>query len=1381
MRFRIAPSGVGDYFKHKCDKSLVYNALPEREEIGWPEKKDMKNSLKKAGIKWEEQVVNSLRESGINVAEPSKGSFSKAETADLLRKAEDGYIYQSTINFSEDFLNTFILKLDSPSDQTGLQFIWSDSHPDLIRVTHDENGCPVFRVIDVKLAKKQRLNHKIQVALYILMLESMLKEYGIDGAVDKENGYLWNYGNDSEKPFSVQDITVFLAAFLSEGLPSILRKTGNVVNAFSGTAIGEELDRVLPYRISQQCEWCDKYEDCKAWCEKNEPLMLLPYLSVYGQDFLWENKDIPRDISGFMKYISEDENLNFLKKSSSVWSRRLANIDNSIKALSDTADRKEDNVYLNQVYLMEMPRWQDIRIILTAHKDEGTDSIYAYGISVGQRRGLDILEIGMNENGFASEKRLFIAASRDETAANTESFIEYFYGLLEKVNNYNISRKYDECISVQSYVMDNYEEMNISEALFGQLLRDDVSLEYRMKVMQLVFYLQGERMITDMDKQAGSLGTDFPIVVITTMISRLYTLPAYVAYNLHNISAAFSPEYIFDPSDYYCHKLSNALKSDAINDIWDLDGDEKSAKVKQLKKHLLIRLGVEGNIISRVQRSEITKGSVECRIRRNAHPFRFCDLNMAADVRQAKLQIENLYESMLDFHEIRRIRMGDMEQAAEEGKVMKVRLIRENTLKNKIKVFVGRRPSYMDAVEVYFELLNDDTFYGDGWFSYMLVENSDEGLSQAATLLDKNIMVLPSENYKNLYSLTDMEIIEPDNKKKRGGRKIVRAIRLSTNQGKEKLVAGDEFFIVEIHNTINTERVNNLFGYMSEESRAKVTSLYPESYYHNMGVSFKDYKESLMKWSHPDGMSFTGSQEKAFRQLFEKNITLLLGPPGTGKTDFIARSIMVLSSFYERILGRKLKVLVTANSHAAIDNILAKTAQKIRAAKEMDVSLPMLYKLDRFDEGNAIDGVSLMYRRHTYDVERRCDDLEDGRIVFNDVLAERSMQPVVIGSSCWSICLSMYGRYSDLDTYFDMVIIDEASQLKTMDSVISLGAGNITGDTRYLIVGDENQLPPILRGRYEAENEPVYFYGSVFRMFYDTCYLYGLDYLVQLEENFRMNEILSRYSAKMIYDADIVPGDGRVGYRAYRGEDGSFGGIAEQKLRLDIEINELTSEIRGDDYLYRIADPDYPLIFIRLSGGASYEKDDAEMKLALEITGFLKKHMFKPDEDIHYVTDEEFWGTHSGEGAFAIISPHHEHINRLKSLICDSLGSDRNDLFIGTVDRLQGQEREAVLVSYGINDIAKALGEGEFIYSRNRMNVALTRGKKKVICILTDVLTDKSLETLEMDDDETVKGVSYVAGIRDFMESQETDTCCDKYEMDMGNVHVEIFRKRCIF
>lgn len=80
-----------------------------------------------------------------------------------------------------------------------------------------------------------------------------------------------------------------------------------------------------------------------------------------------------------------------------------------------------------------------------------------------------------------------------------------------------------------------------------------------------------------------------------------------------------------------------------------------------------------------------------------------------------------------------------------------------------------------------------------------------------------------------------------------------------------------------------------------------------------------------------------------------------------------------------------------------------------------------------------------------------------------------------------------------------------------------------------------------------------------------------------------------------------------------------------------------------------------------------------------------------------------------------------------------------------TVDKMQGQEAQAVIVSYGVADPEYAAQEAEFIYSRNRLNVAITRAKSKCVIILSRQLLEA--HPTVWDSSAVAEGLGFMRGV----------------------------------
>ena len=115
---------------------------------------------------------------------------------------------------------------------------------------------------------------------------------------------------------------------------------------------------------------------------------------------------------------------------------------------------------------------------------------------------------------------------------------------------------------------------------------------------------------------------------------------------------------------------------------------------------------------------------------------------------------------------------------------------------------------------------------------------------------------------------------------------------------------------------------------------------------------------------------------------------------------------------------------------------------------------------------------------------------------------------------------------------------------------------------------------------------------------------------------------------------------------------------------------------------------------------------DLVAQLVIALRGGLLTDKGKP-----YPDDAAFFR----HGVF-VVSPHHAQIQAIRSELAKQR-SWTTTPFVDTVDKMQGQEAEAVLISYGVSDPEFALREAEFIYGLNRLNVAITRRGPRRCCV----------------------------------------------------------------
>ena len=137
--------------------------------------------------------------------------------------------------------------------------------------------------------------------------------------------------------------------------------------------------------------------------------------------------------------------------------------------------------------------------------------------------------------------------------------------------------------------------------------------------------------------------------------------------------------------------------------------------------------------------------------------------------------------------------------------------------------------------------------------------------------------------------------------------------------------------------------------------------------------------------------------------------------------------------------------------------------------------------------------------------------------------------------------------------------------------------------------------------------------------------------------------------------------------------------------------------------LDEVLDPQRPVVVAQVDhlqpGSRSLE--EAELCAAL-IVELLRRHRLPPAE-------------------IAVIAPFRAQVRLVRSAL-QRCGIRDEALLIDTVERAQGQEREAVIVSLAVGDPATLGGRSSFFFSTNRLNVALSRARSKAILVASSTV-----------------------------------------------------------
>jgi superfamily I DNA and/or RNA helicase len=411
------------------------------------------------------------------------------------------------------------------------------------------------------------------------------------------------------------------------------------------------------------------------------------------------------------------------------------------------------------------------------------------------------------------------------------------------------------------------------------------------------------------------------------------------------------------------------------------------------------------------------------------------------------------------------------------------------------------------------------------------------------------------------------------------------------------------------------------------------------------------------------------SQQSAVKAILaSEDVVAVHGPPGTGKTTTLTEAIRLLASRGEQLL-------VCAPSNTAVDHLTLKLAAA-------GVKVTRIGRLGRMDEDvfpNALETQldEAAEMRTVNDLRQRAFEAEKAadRYIRNFGAKEREERRAQRQEA-----KALRKEALELERYAEQRILNEAqaitstlvgaSDVRIRDRrfatvVIDEAAQALEpacwipvlkGD-KLVLAGDPLQLPPTVKSQKAAKGGLE---TSLLEKFIDRHQTSHL-----LEEQYRMNKLIMGFSNEWFYE-------GRLKAHA---------SVASGALRR----KETTEPV---------------LEFIDTAGCGFEEEREAE-GLSLTNSGeanILSRHLGQLFD--HYAADIDSVG---------VISPYRAQVEALKKQLPED-----NRIAIQTVDGFQGQERDVIYISLVRSNLDGQLG---FLTDYRRMNVAMTRAKRKLVVI----------------------------------------------------------------
>jgi superfamily I DNA and/or RNA helicase len=451
----------------------------------------------------------------------------------------------------------------------------------------------------------------------------------------------------------------------------------------------------------------------------------------------------------------------------------------------------------------------------------------------------------------------------------------------------------------------------------------------------------------------------------------------------------------------------------------------------------------------------------------------------------------------------------------------------------------------------------------------------------------------------------------------------------------------------------------------------------------NTSPHFDFYTMGMQQPGHPAGGLATGqlnpSQQKALKKIQSaKDVAIIHGPPGTGKTTTLTQSI-------QHCLQQESQVLVCAPSNAAVDLLVDKLS-------EMGISTLRIGHPARVTEQSLSKTLDARIAAHQHYSElkamrKRMEELRAMAFKYKSNFGweEKENRRLLLGESrvlkadadvlefyivndllqhTQAICCTLVGSSHPVlkGRKFNTVFIDEAAQALEPACWIPLRKAN-----RVVLAGDHCQLPPTIKS-IEAARQGL----SV--TLFERLIAKKPETATMLQVQYRMNQSIMAFSSKHFYKNELIADDS----------------VKSRLLRLN----------QG------------PVEFIDTAGCGFTEKQNPETlsryndEEAALVIRLVEKLMEEITLD-HWLEEKITLG---------IITPYSAQVELLVKLAeASPLVEPLLKLIsINTVDAFQGQERDAIVISLVRSNDKQDVG---FLGDIRRTNVAMTRARKKLIMV----------------------------------------------------------------
>ncbi|MBI5531782.1 MAG: AAA family ATPase [Deltaproteobacteria bacterium] len=463
------------------------------------------------------------------------------------------------------------------------------------------------------------------------------------------------------------------------------------------------------------------------------------------------------------------------------------------------------------------------------------------------------------------------------------------------------------------------------------------------------------------------------------------------------------------------------------------------------------------------------------------------------------------------------------------------------------------------------------------------------------------------------------------------------------------------------------------------------------------------------------GLNLNSSQWQAWHDALTHRARLVWGPPGTGKSRTV-RAIAVGAVLEAIASNRPLRVLVSAFTYTAIDNVLLDVARDLAALAPGACDVFRLRSRYQQTSGNIAPTIDLELNRAFPSPAVR-------------TLRGRLQQPngvvVVVGATSeqvHNLLTCENGRATD--EFFDLILIDEASQMDVAHAILTI-AGVATGGS-VILAGDPLQLPPIQQAEAPKDLEDLV--GSIYGFWMKQHQIPESP----LSVNYRSNDCIVGLARQSGYQSMLTSHSPSLVLNLLAPIPTAQPAAWDARLFWTHEWAEILDSAR-------------PAVCFVYDDGRSSQRNEFEADAVASMVLLLHGRMADQlRNENHPATGQPIAPTSTAYStidffgkAVGVVTPHRAQQGLIVTRLLQVFGASGTLAeaireSVDTVERFQGQQRDVIIASYTLGDPDQIAEEDEFLMSLNRFNVIASRARAKLVVLVSQEIIGHLAHDIEV-------------------------------------------------